>query len=152
MRLGIDFGTTHTVAALVDENIDDNALADLDLASLLADGQQEVLAQAPVEEGGPMRIDGDDLEGGEFADFSVGRFGGGHEAVFRIAVDEDVERLARNRSRRYIASGQQDLAEFAAVEVDPRRRRPDDKQFAAFTQSGHGPTVPQAPGPDEREL
>ena len=83
------FGSHDAVALFVFENVDDATVAAPEFAELLLVGEEQVLVQAPIQEGANA-VHVLDFEDGEFADGSIGLVEGGDGAVFGIHVDKYV--------------------------------------------------------------
>jgi hypothetical protein len=117
-------GGDQAVRPRIHQDVRHDPLADLDAPGLLTYRQQEVLAQTPVEERPGPRIDADHPERGEVPRHGPRRLRRRHEAVFRIAVDEHVDRFTHQGAAGNIAARQQDFTQGPAVEVNPGRGDP----------------------------
>ena len=126
------------IALRIQHDVDNHGVADADATLLLGIGQQQVLGQAPVEEGAGAGMQVDDAQGGEIAGHGQRTLGGGDQAILGIAVDKDLEGRVRGRAGRHLAHGQQDLAMFTAVEVGPVRGTADHRQHVESAERGHG--------------
>ena len=82
---------------------------------LFLEGDEEVLHQAPVEEGARLvhRLDEHELE---LADGGAGAEGGGDEPSLVVVIDEDLDIVARLETVGDIARGEEDFPPVAAVE------------------------------------
>ena len=109
---------------------------------MLADGEQQILAEAPIQESAGARAVVHHLQGGEFADHDQRGGGGGDEAVLGIAVEEDVELVIQTGALRNLAAGQEDFAVRAAVEMKSGRGFAEDGEGIAFAEFCHGKSHP----------
>src|SRR4051812_31535345 len=73
----------------------------------------------------------------------------GHDTIFRIEINENVELAARHRVSRNIAARQQNLTELLAVEIKAGSRLANYCQEIAFSDFNHvihcrgeGPVLP----------
>ena len=82
---------------------------------LFLEGDEEVLHQAPVEEGARLvhRLDEHELE---LANGGAGAEGGGDEPSLVVVIDEDLNIVARLETLGDIARGEEDFPPVAAVE------------------------------------
>ena len=84
------FGCDDAVALVVFEDVDNAAVSTTELAELLFERQEQILVEAPVQEGA-VAVHVLDLEDCEFTDGRVGLVEGRDGAVFGIHVDEYIE-------------------------------------------------------------
>jgi hypothetical protein len=98
------------VGLVIEHHLHDDPVAGVERAVLLAGGQEQILAEAPVEKEADAGIDADHLQIGELADDGVGFLRGGDEAVLGVAVDKHLELVARHGTGRDVFGGQEDFA------------------------------------------
>ena len=111
---------------------------------LLADRQQQIFFQPPIEKHADPRINAHDAQVGEFADHRVRRGRCRDEPILGVAIDKHINELADRWTFFELATRQQDFAVSAAVEIKPRGRFPDEREQSAFTDESHVcPTVPK---------
>ena len=94
---------------------------------LLAEGYQQVLGEPPVEECADV-IDADDLQVGTFANPRLRRYRGSDDAVFRIAVEEDIDEVIRLEIFRCLFLRQEHFAKILAIEKPAEVDLFDDAQ------------------------
>jgi len=111
----------------------------IDLAGLFIMMQQQIFRQPPVQEGTDARVDADDFEAGDLPNDRQRSLRGGDEAVLGIEVHEDIQLVAGLEVARDVAARQENLAQFAAVQVKPGRGFTDDGKFIALTDDCHSP-------------
>ena len=99
----------------VEADIDQIPSALVHAELLFLEGDEEVLHQAPVEEGTRLvhRLDEHELE---LADGGAGAEGGGDEPSLVVVIDEDLDIVARLETVGDIARGEEDFPPVAAVE------------------------------------
>ena len=99
----------------VEADIDQIPSALVHAELLFLEGDEEVLHQAPVEEGARLvhRLDEHELE---LADGGAGAEGGGDEPSLVVVIDEDLDIVARLETVGDIARGEEDFPPVAAVE------------------------------------
>ena len=99
----------------VEADIDQIPSALVHAELLFLEGDEEVLHQAPVEEGARLvhRLDEHELE---LADGGAGAEGGGDEPSLVVVIDEDLNIVARLETVGDIARGEEDFPPVAAVE------------------------------------
>lgn len=130
-------GGDEALAAGVDVDVDEGEVADGEVVGLFADGEEEVLAEAPVEEGAGAGVVVDDGEGGEIAGLGEGGGGGGDEAVLGVAVEEDVEGVVEAGTWGDFAAWEEDFAVGAAVEVEAGGGFAEDSEGIAGAEFSH---------------
>ena len=112
---------------------------------LLADRQQQIFFQPPIEKHPDPRINAHDAQVGEFSDHRVRRGRSRHEPILGVAINKHVDELADRWTFFELATGQQDFAVSAAVEIKPRGRFADEREQIAFTDESHvSPTVSES--------
>ena len=112
----VDLRRRHdTVRERVEADIDQIPAALVHPELLFLEGDEEVLHQAPVEEGARLvhRLDEHELE---LADSSAGAESGGDEPSLVVVIDEDLDIVARLETLGDIARGEEDFPPVAAVE------------------------------------
>ena len=99
----------------VEADIDQIPSALVHAELLFLEGDEEVLHQAPVEEGARLvhRLDEHELE---LANGGAGAEGGGDEPSLVVVIDEDLNIVARLETLGDIARGEEDFPPVAAVE------------------------------------
>ena len=99
----------------VEADIDQIPSALVHAELLFLEGDEEVLHQAPVEEGARLvhRLDEHELE---LANGGAGAEGGGDEPSLVVVIDEDLNIVARLETVGDIARGEEDFPPVAAVE------------------------------------
>lgn len=122
---------------IIDGNENNDGVVGVNSASLLANGEEEVLIEAPVKECADARVDTGDLEGDKIADNGERDPGCGNKAVLGIAVDEDIEFIPGSGIGRNRLAGEEDFTQFAAIEVEARRGIFEDREGVAFSERGH---------------
>ncbi len=130
-------GGDEALAAGVDVEVDEDDIADGEVFGLFADGEEEVFGEAPVEEGTSAGAVVDDGEGGEVAGLGQGGGGGGDEAVFGIAVEEDVEGVVEAGAWGDFATGEEDFPVGATLEVEAGRGFAEDSEGIADAEFSH---------------
>jgi len=118
----------------------------VDRVGEFARGQEQIFFEAPVEEDADARVAADGAEEGELADLGVGRLGGGDDAVLGVAIDEDVDLVAREGAGRDVAAGEQDVAMRAAVEIESGHGGADDGKRVTLANERHVADHGQARG------
>jgi hypothetical protein len=134
-------GGQNAVRLHVETDIDNHALSSAHWEMLFAEGQQQILGQAPVEERSDVLIHADDFQIRKLANHRERRFGGGHEPVLGIAIDKDIQFVFGLEVRWNIAARQQDLAQLTAVEIEAGGGRSHDGESIAFADDDHGHSV-----------
>ena len=131
-------GSSEALAAGVDVDVDEREVTDGKVVGLFADGEEQVLAEAPVEEGAGAWVVVDHGEGGEFAGLGEGGGGGGDEAVLGVAVEEDVEGVVEAGAWGDFAAWEEDFSVGAAVEVEAGGGFAEDSEGIADAELSHG--------------
>ena len=131
-------GRQYPAGVLVEVQVGNAVLAFFERLLQFGKRQQHVLGQTPVEEQTDL-IARDHLEVGELADLRARARGGGDDPVFAVEVDEHPQPVADLGGLVFwhIAVGQQDLAVFTAVQVQPEAGLLDDLQFVESPDVGH---------------
>ena len=109
-------GGNDAVCGIVDVDAHHVVLPHLHAPLLFAEGHEEVLHEAPVEECAVF-VDPTATQAGELAHAAEGSFGGAHEALLLVKVDKDAHDVARPHFVLDIGFGHKDFAHFAAIEV-----------------------------------
>ena len=104
---------------------------------LFAERQEQILGESPVQKCADARVHADDVEAGKLADFGQRFFRGGHEPVFGVAINKNVELVAGAEVGGDVASGQENFAERAAVEIQTGSGFADDGKKVAFAEGCH---------------
>ena len=86
--------------------------------TLLAERQQQIFTQAPVEEGSGGRVNADYLEICEFTNLSERGLGSGDESVFGVVIDETLDFRADSHLGHDITSGHEDFIMLSTIEVN----------------------------------
>ena len=129
-------------------DVDDVVFPDLHPDFLLAERDEQILGQPPVEKRADAG-DGHAFQAAKLAGHDLGRLERGDRAVFGIIVEEDVEGFADAATTGDFAVGQQDFPEVAAVEKEPEAFLVEDLEGCAFADSCHGATMDlRRPGVD----
>ena len=133
-------GGDDTVGLLVEVDMDDVVFPHVHAEFLLAERDQQILGQAPVEE----RADTGDrhaFQAAELAGHDLGRLERGDRAVLGIVVKKDVERFADAATPWNFPVRQQDFAHLAAVEKEPEGFFMEDLKGCALADGCHGGTM-----------
>ena len=133
-------GGDDAAGLLVNVDVDDVVFPDVHADFLLAEGDEQILRQAPVEE----RADAGDrhaFQSTELAGHHLGRCERGDRAVLGIVVKEDIEGFADAATTGNFAVRQQDFPQLAAVEKEPEAFLVEDLEGRALADGCHGGTM-----------
>ena len=103
---------------IVDIDVDHIGTSGEDSALLVAVGQKEVFARKPPVEERSVEILVDHFQECGLAGAGQRRFARGHEPVFGVVIDEDVDRVAHLVGERNVAVGQQYLLPLLIGEIE----------------------------------
>ena len=93
--------------------------------------------QSPIQERANVRIDPDHFETGEIAHAGEWFLRGGHQAILRVAVNEDLDGFSGGDVVRRVTAWEQDLALLTAIQVQARWGLPDSAETTDFSNDRH---------------
>ena len=124
----------------VEVNVDNVVFTDVHADFLLAEGDEQILRQTPIEERADPG-DGHTFQPSKLARHDLGRFKRSDRAILRIVVKEDIERFANAATPGNFPVRQQNFPEVAASEKKPEAFLVKNLEGCALADGCHGGTM-----------